>query len=193
MNFGCSGFPQNLHDPVTRCSTNDRIIDHDHTLSCYCFLQRIQLNRYARFTIALFWFDKCSSDISILYKCRSVWNSRFHRISHCCCIPGFRNSHDKICFHRTVFCKISSSCDSCIVYADIINITVCSRKINPFKNASSALFFRDTKAFVGFNTTTRGDRYKFTRFYIADKFRSDRIKCTSFRCKNIGIIAFSDA
>jgi len=49
-----------------------------------------------------------------------------------------------------------------------------------------------THILIGLNTILRRDRYDFSGLYITDKFCTDRIKGAAFRCKNIGIITFSD-
>ena len=76
------------------------------------FVKYIQLHTDTGFPVALLWLNKSTSYISVLYKCRSIWNTGFQGIAECCRISGFRNTDHHICLYRTVFCQISSCHDS---------------------------------------------------------------------------------
>ena len=100
MHFFGSCLTQHVHNAVTGCSTDDRIIDHDHSFAFYCFTQYIQFHTDAGLTAALFRFDKGTADIAVFHKSSTVWNAGLKGISKCCCISGFRDTDYDICIHR---------------------------------------------------------------------------------------------
>ena len=66
---------QQLYNTVGSCSADDRIIDHDDTFAINNLSDRIQLDLYTAFPVFLFWLDKGSSNIGILYKSSIIRNT----------------------------------------------------------------------------------------------------------------------
>lgn len=65
--FG-TGLTQHRHDAVTGRTTYDRVVDHDDPLAGHGLTQHVQLDLYARLTVALFGFDKGTAHVTVLTK-----------------------------------------------------------------------------------------------------------------------------
>ncbi len=191
MHFLRTGFLEHADDPVTCRSTHDGIVNHDHAFSLNCILQDIQFHAHTGFPLALLRLDKGSSDIAIFYKCGSIWNTGFERITKCSCISGFRYANDQICLNRAVLGKTSSCNDTGLIHTHTIDHAVRSCEINVFKYASA--MFLLAHVLMAFNPLLRRYNNHLSRLHIPDKLCSDRIKCAAFRCKHVCIVAFSDA
>ena len=148
MNLKSTCLFQHTNQICNSRSTDNGIIHKNNPFAFYNCLQYTQLQMNTGFSFFLGWFDKSSANIGILIKCKSERNAGFLRESLCSRKSGFRNTGDKICFHRIRFCKGFSTTNTCIIDLHTIHGTVQSCKIDIFKNTMCTGFYHIRKSHV---------------------------------------------
>ena len=191
MNFFCSCFFEHLDDICTGRSTDDGIIYHNNTLAPYNLFNNIQFDLHTGLSLTLFRLDKGSSYITVLVECHTVRDSGIFRISFCRNQSGIRHTDNQISLYRIRLCKSLSCNNPCMIYIDVVDHAVHTRKINVLKNTTCLLFRWNLHTFVRrYSMLCKADNL--SRFHITDKVCTNCCKGTAFRCQEPGIISLAD-